>query len=214
MELYIIGTIIILALLLIYLIVRQIFNKKADKRITSHSILERFKEIAELSVLRAYTKEIVTESTGDKYFVVRGKKLLLICEFEIEYRYNMANIKIEKQETNSYRIIMPPFIIKVIPGPQTAYHEEKGRIFGFIPIGGLSLEERNSLSERARKNAEKQAEKLSIELTGKIENAAERTLRSLFNAVDVIHIEFVFTSNTNMMNEIKAGIGSMEVDVA
>jgi hypothetical protein len=208
-----IGIIGIILLGMVFLIVSKISGKKTNITISSHTIIERLKEIGELSVLRAYVKEIGSSKHSDFFILWEGKKIIVICTFEIEYRYNISAVQIikKKDEVNSYVVKMPPYKIKTIPERVEVWSEVKGKFLGIVSLTGFSIEERNSMTDKARKDAEEKAIELSKDLEGKIENSAEKSLRSLFNALDINNVEFEFEKNTSMIEQIKKGMEKIEV---
>jgi hypothetical protein len=212
-HIIIIGIFAVIVLVLVYMIISKLAGKKTSVSITSFTVLERFKEMGELVVFAAYTKEVTAVGGDEKLYVWTGKKMLLISSFEIEYRYNMAEVKIvKKNDTNSYIVTMPPVIPKVnVPEPAFPYHEEGNKIFG-LPIGGFSSKEKYDMTVIAQKKAGADALELFKRLSGQIENSAERSLRSIFKAVEITNIEFEFQVNKSISEQINEGIKQIKVD--
>ncbi len=76
-----------------------------------HVSLERIREVGELNVLTAYIKEVVTMSTGENFFSSTGK-IILICGFEIEFRYDLKKVRISNSDQKS-TILLLNFMMNV-----------------------------------------------------------------------------------------------------
>lgn len=157
--------------------------------------IEKIKEIGELSVLKAYIKEIVTLFDENGWHTTDGK-MVLICSFEIEFRYDIGRAQINKSESddNRYTIQMPPHFIKIIPDDIKFYHEEKRKFLGIMP-SDFSVNDRNKLIKAARKEAAKQAESLHNSILGRVQNSAKITISAIAEAFGIEKLDFEFSKN-------------------
>jgi len=83
-----------------------------------HSSIESIRSIGQLSALRIFTKEIVTETDhswgeiGKKYlsWVLSDKKMAMIFEFAIDIQYDLRShdFSIREMRDESFSITMPP----------------------------------------------------------------------------------------------------------
>jgi hypothetical protein len=189
----------IIATLAIALMLFIIFkSRKTNASTTNISFaIEKIKEVGELSVLKAYVKEIVTVS-DDAGWHSSNSKMALICSFEIEFRYDLNKAKIEKiNEGQAYRIVLPPHFPKIIPDRIEFYHEEKKKTLGLFGRD-FSVEDRNKMISKAREEAVKQAEALHNSLVGSVQNSAKTTLAAIANAFDVTNIEYEFIKHNSI----------------
>lgn len=186
LRLIIFSVTVLGALLLAYLIVRRLFTKKPPAQVTIQAIIERIQEMAELVAMSLHFKEIVTHKDPDKgwwIFKVKGKKMILVVEFDATYSYDLR--KVTNAGTLSAPILqMPSFSFKVNFGSFSIYDEQPGT-FMRIPINRFSTEERNELFEQARTQAANVAKEKSSDLASKVEASAEKTLRGLFQIAGV-----------------------------
>ena len=82
-------------------------SRRSRNNITIHSTIQHMRSIGHLSVFKVYTKEIVTQMDhtwgdfGTRYlsWVVSGKKMAMIFEFEIDFRYVLRSAQFEIRET-------------------------------------------------------------------------------------------------------------------
>jgi len=181
----------IIATLAIALMLFIIFkSRKTNASTTNISFaIEKIKEVGELSVLKAYVKEIVTVS-DDAGWHSSNSKMALICSFEIEFRYDL-------NKGQAYRIVLPPHFPKIIPDRIEFYHEEKKKTLGLFGRD-FSVEDRNKMISKAREEAVKQAEALHNSLVGSVQNSAKTTLAAIANAFDVTNIEYEFIKHNSI----------------
>lgn len=171
-----------------------------NKSFTSvHVSLERIREVGELSVLTAYIKEVVTMNTGENLFSSTGK-IILICGFEIEFRYDLKKIKIG-DSGNKTTILLPPHFIKVIPKETQFYDERKASFLGIWPID-FKVEERNRLLHEAREKAVEQAGFLQGDLQERVRASAKATLSTLAEAFGAQNVTFAFEESSSVVKQI------------
>jgi Protein of unknown function (DUF4230) len=204
---------LILLIALVYvatLLVRAWKDRKPSQQITIHSSIEDMRSIGELAVYKVFTKEIVTETDhswgqfGERYlsWVLTQKKMAMVFEFEIEFRYNLRNnaFQIEQRGQGAYNIKMPPCQHEVFIRNITVYDEQKARVLpwllpdllnGFFS-GSFDEQDKNHLIAAARQHAEERAKDQIKKLEGDLHASAESTLRSIARAfgADNVTIEF------------------------
>lgn len=192
------------------------FSRRSKKHNQTqiYSSIEELRAIGKLSVFKAITKEIITETDhtfgefGRKYlsWVFSNKKLAMIFEFEVEFSYNLQhpdfNILTEttKSALNRAKIVMPPCEYSVGIRNLQFYDEKRA---AFLPwllpnlIGeafgaGFDEVDKNRLITSAREHARAQAEQLIIDLKPEVERSAKSTLSSLALSFNVQAIEIIF----------------------
>jgi hypothetical protein len=188
-------------------------NKPATE-IRIFSTLEKLRAIGELSVYKVMTKEIVTETDhtwgefGRRYlnWVLSDKKMAMIFEFVIDFRYNLNSPSFEIMETgeNAYSISMPPCDYEVNIRNIRFYDEQGARFLpwligdltkGFLG-GGFSEADKNQLVDAAKGHAEKQALELINNIQSEVQKSARTTLESISRAFGVESIDFKFVAQT------------------
>lgn len=205
----------------IWLAIKLRKNKPAGETRIFSSI-ERLKAIGQLSVYKVMTKEIVTETDhtwgefGNRYlsWMMSGKKMAMIFEFEIDFRYNLQSPKFEITERgeNAYFIAMPPCEHEVHIRDIRFYDEQGSKLLpwllpdllnGFLG-GGFSEEDKNRLIDAAKNHAEKQALELINNMQSEVQKSAKSTLESISRAFGVENITFKFISAKE--TEVEVGV--------
>jgi Protein of unknown function (DUF4230) len=189
-------------------------NKKSASQTHIYSSIEELRAIGKLSVFKAITKEIITETDhtfgefGRKYlsWVFSNKKLAMIFEFEVEFSYNLQHpdfaivTDAAKQNAQLATIVMPPCEYSVGIRNLQFYDEKKA---AFLPwllpnlIGeafgaGFDETDKNRLITSAREHAKAQAEQLILDLKPEVERSAKSTLSSLALSFNVKSLEITF----------------------
>jgi Protein of unknown function (DUF4230) len=210
------GTMIVVLLLLIALVVAAIFlvrawrMKPASSQVHVHGSIEEMRAIGDLSVYKVFTKEIVTETDhswgdfGSKYlsWVLSKKKMAMIFEFEIEFRYNLRSnaFTIAGRGPGRFQVSLPPCQHNITIRDIHLYDEQKAKVLpwllpdllnGFFPTG-FSEENKNKLIAAARQHAEEQARVMIKKLEPDLHQSAERTLRSIAKGFGAQDVTFVF----------------------
>jgi hypothetical protein len=118
MDMFIIGILVALAAVGALWLRLKIKKKKPAKEIRIFSSIEQLRAIGQLSVYKVMTKEIVTETDhswgdfGSRYlsWVLSNKKMAMIFEFVIDFRYNLQSplFEIAEAGTSSFTVNMPP----------------------------------------------------------------------------------------------------------
>lgn len=189
-------------------------KNKPAREIRVFSSIERLRAIGQLSVYKVMTKEIVTETDhtwgefGSRYlsWVLSNKKMAMIFEFVIDFRFNLQSPSFEIRETGeaAYAITMPPCEYEVNIRDIRFYDEQGAKVLpwlfgdltkGFLG-GGFSEEDKNRLVDAAKGHAEKQALELINNIQSEVQKSAKSTLESISRAFGAERIEFKFTTKT------------------
>jgi hypothetical protein len=176
------------------------------------SSIERLRAIGQLSVYKVMTKEIVTETDhswgeiGARYlsWVLSNKKMAMIFEFVIDFRYNLQSpdFEIDEKGAGRYVIAMPPCDYEVHIRDIRFYDEQGSKLFpwllpdllnGFLG-NGFSEEDKNKLVDAAKNHAQKQALELINNIQSEVQKSAKSTLESISRAFGAAEVEFRFTS--------------------
>ena len=181
-------------------------TRKRGTRISTHVSLERIKEMGELTVMTAYIKEIVTMRTEEQNLLSTTGKILLICAFDIEFRYDLRKAKIStKGSDGKTTIFLPPHFIKSIPKKTIFYDERKAAYLGVFNVD-FSVDERNRLIDEAGTEAAKQAGILQGDLQEKVRASAKATLTTLAEALGNPNVIFAFEDGETVVKQISEQI--------
>jgi len=201
------------------IIMRLMRKGKPVAEVTIYSTIQQLRSIGQLSVFKAVTKEIVTETDhswgafGKKYlsWVLSQKKMAMIFEFEIDFRYDLRRSEFQVTETGpaSYKLTLPPCFYEVHIRDIRFYDEQGSKFMpwlvpdllnGFL-TGGFSEEDKNNLIRSAKGHAEKQARKLIDTLQTEVQASARAVLSSIGKAFGAQSLQFEFTRDeTPAMN--------------
>ncbi len=187
-------------------------RRGAAKETRVFSSIEQLRAIGQLSVYKVLTKEIVTETDhswgefGARYlgWVLSGKKMAMIFEFAIDFRYDLKSPGFNIVETGpeAYAVTMPPCDYEVHIRDIRFYDEQGSRLLpwllpdllnGFIG-GRFSEEDKNRLVDAAKRHAEKQAIELIGNMQSEVQKSARNTIESLSRAFGARKIEFSFAA--------------------
>ncbi len=210
-----VGVVILLGVLLIVSLgglLWLLFRRKAGSKISIHSSIQHMRSIGHLSVFKVITKEIVTQMDhtwgefGTKYlsWVLSGKKMAMIFEFEIDFRYDLrrSEFRIEATSEGGFAIMMPPCFHEAHIRDIRFYDEQKSRFLPWLLpdlvsgfVGGRFTEaDKNGLVEAAKHHAEEQAVMLIESLQSEVQNSAKATLTSISKALGADNVTFEFAS--------------------
>ena len=189
-------------------------NKPAQE-IRVFSSIEQLRAIGQLSVYKVMTKEIVTETDhtwgefGTRYltWMLSKKKMAMIFEFVIDFRYNLQSPLFEIVETgeSAYSITLPPCDFEVNIRDIRFYDEQGSKLLpwllpdllnGFLS-NGFSEEDKNRLVDAAKSHAEKQALELINSIQSDVQKSASTTLESISKAFGVENVTFKFSAQTS-----------------
>jgi hypothetical protein len=196
-------------------------KNKPAKEIRIFSSIEQLRSIGQLSVYKVMTKEIVTETDhtwgeiGSRYlsWVLSNKKMAMIFEFVIDFRYNLQSPQFEIAEKgpSAYSITMPPCDYDVHIRDIRFYDEQGSKLLpwllpdllnGFLS-GGFSEEDKNKLVDAAKGHAEKQALELINNIQSEVQKSAKSTLESISHAFGVEKIDFKFSNQTTTAVDVE-----------
>jgi hypothetical protein len=178
----------------------------------SHVSLEGMRAIGELSVFKAITKEIVTETDysfgefGRKYlrWAFSQKKLAMIFEFQIDFRYDLRSPQFEIDTQGSQtQIKLPPVKAEISVRSLRFYDEQRSKLMPWLlpdllngAFGpGFSEEDKNRLLDGACAHAKSHAHQLIEQLRGEVEASARATLLPLATSFGAKTPRLVFREN-------------------
>jgi len=218
----------ILAVLSVAVFVLFRRTRKSASQTSIHSTIEGMRAVGDLSVFKVYTKEIVTEldhSWGDfgrKYldWIYSSKKMAMIFEFEIDFRYDMRTRDFEIIETGpgAFILRMPPCFHEINIRNIEFYDEQRSKLLpwllpdllnSFLGVG-FTEEDRNKLVLAARNHAKERANAMIAKLSSEVEASAKQTLHAIGRSFGAQRLEFVFKPtgeskvHVNIGEEVKA----------
>lgn len=174
------------------------------------STIEGLRAVGDLSVFKVYTKEIVTEldhswgEFGKKYldWVYSSKKMAMIFEFEIDFRYDLRTRDFEIIDAGggTYILRMPPCFHELNIRNIEFYDEQRSRLLPWLLpdllnsfLGaGFTEEDRNKLVSAAREHAKQRANAMISRLSSEVEASAKQTLHAIGRSFGAHALEFVF----------------------
>ncbi len=189
-----------------------LLRRPSTPRISIHSSIQHMRSIGHLSVFKVITKEIVTQTDhtwgdfGAKYlgWVISGKKMAMIFEFEIDFRYDLRRpeFQIRDRENGGFTITLPPCFHEAHIRDIRFYDEQRSRFLPWLLpdlvsgfVGGRFTEsDKNRLVTAAKQHAEEQAVKLIDNLQSEVQNSAKTTLTSIAKGLGADDIRFEFSS--------------------
>jgi hypothetical protein len=182
----------VLAVLLAIAIVVGMRMRTASRSTMSvYTSLERIRDVGELTVLTAYIKEVVTMTTEKNSLFTSAGKIILICGFDIEFRYDLKKVKISQTSTTPQTtVLLPPHFLRVIPKETQFYDERKAALLGVLRTD-FTVEQRNELLQGARERAVEQAGVLQGDLQEKVRTSAKATIAALAEAFGAPNVIFV-----------------------
>ena len=159
----------------------------------SHVSLEGLRAVGELSVFKAITKEIVTETDysfgefGRKYlrWAFSQKKLAMIFEFQIDFRYDLRSPQFQIDTSGERtQIQLPPVKAEISVRSLRFYDEQRSKLMPWLlpdllngAFGpGFNEEDKNRLLDGACAHAKSHAHTLIEQLRGEVETSARATL--------------------------------------
>jgi len=185
--------------------------KSSDRApaVTVHSSIEDLRNIGELSVFKALTKEIVTArdhwagSFGQRYleWLFTSKKMAMIFAFDIDFRFDLHDPAFRIEKTASgFRLEMPPIRYDIHIRDITFYDEQKTRMMPWLVPdlinaafgAGFDEQDRNKLKNEARAQAEKLAANLVRQLKPEVHSSARETLLLLARGFTDAPVEISF----------------------
>jgi hypothetical protein len=195
-------------------------TRTSNSTTTIHSTIEGMRAVGDLSVFKVYTKEIVTEfdhswgDIGKKYleWIYSSKKMAMIFEFEIEFRYDLRTQGFEIIETNpgAYTLKMPPCFHEIKIRNIEFYDEQKSKLLpwllpdllnGFI-TGGFTEEARNKLVIAATNHAKARANSMIHSLSSEVETSAKQTLHAIGKSFGAQSMNFLFKATDESSSKV------------
>lgn len=204
-------TIILLVLLVISLagIIFLLILRKGNGICEIHPVIERVKEIGELSFYRLYSKEIIIESRdilkGNRFaflkkFFISKRMIILMIEFTADFKINLRDpnfLIIADYEASEVTFSLPPIQYSMNVKDIKFVDEKEAKILPFMLPEILSsqvkksVEERNELIEMGKEKIEKIiAEFLTIHKT-EIEEVLKKTLKTLSQGFNYYNIKII-----------------------
>jgi hypothetical protein len=193
----------------------SVWPKTKPETISHRQVIEGIQEVGELVALTATVKDIQTMQKPPKWYMTQSKKLALICKFELEYRYDLSQVKLADASTGRITVEMPPCRIKTNLTDTEIYDEQDGIVRVPVPIlvpitveayrDRISTEDRNRMIEEAQKTMRESAGDADSQATARAEQSAKRTLQSLARVLGVQEtVEVVFRDRAeNQVEESK-----------
>ena len=190
----------------------------------AHVSLEGMRAVGELSVFKVITKEIVTETDysfgefGRKYlrWAFTQKKLAMIFEFQIDFRYDLRSPQFSIVTTGSAaQLTLPPVRAEISVRSLRFYDEQRSKLMPWLlpdllngAFGpGFTEEDKNRLLDGAAAHAKSHAHTLIEQLRPDVEASARATLLPLVHALGVHHVELAFSEKVieiDRSRELKA----------
>lgn len=195
---------------LVVWIVRLRGKTSPASQVTIFSTITQLKAIGHLSVFKAVTKEIVTETDhtwgdfGKRYlsWVLSNKKMAMIFDFEIDFRYDLRRPEfgVTENAPGAFTITLPPCFYDVHIRDIRFYDEQGSKFMPWLLPdlvnsvfgGGFNEEEKNKLIVAAKRHAETQARQLIDQLQTEVQTSARAVLQSLSRAFGATQTDFVF----------------------
>lgn len=202
-------------------------SNRANETI-SHVSLEGMRAVGELSVFKAITKEIVTETDysfgefGRKYlrWAFSQKKLAMIFEFQIDFRYDLRSpqFQIDASATQT-NIRLPPVKAEISVRSLRFYDEQRSKFMPWLlpdllngAFGpGFNEEDKNRLLEGACAHAKAHAHQLIEQLRGEVEASARATLTPLAQSFGAIRPVLMFSQSVIEIDSTNA-LGALASD--
>jgi len=173
----------------------------------AHVSLEGLRAVGELTVFRALTKEIVTETDysfgefGRKYlrWVFSQKKLAMIFEFQIDFKYDLKSPDFVVSDLRDplgndiTELRLPPVQAEISVRNLRFYDEQRSKFMPWLlpdllngAFGpGFNEEDKNRLLDGAISHARGHAQQLIEQLRPEVEAAARTTLVPLARSLGV-----------------------------
>jgi Protein of unknown function (DUF4230) len=178
----------------------------------SHVSLEGLRAVGELSVFKAITKEIVTETDysfgdfGRKYlrWAFTQKKLAMIFEFQIDFRYDLRSPQFQIDTAGTHtKIQLPPVRAEISVRSLRFYDEQRSKFMPWLlpdllngAFGpGFSEEDKNRLLDGACEHAKSHAHQLIEQLRGEVEASARATLVPLAQSFGATRPQLSFSQS-------------------
>lgn len=172
-------------------VVWRLVSPRSRKLSSTHQgIIDGIRDTGDLIALEAHYKDVGVHRTEGGY-LVSEKKMLVICSFEMQFRFDLRKARLENRDGGAV-LVLPPCQIKTLYKDIEFYDEQDGRVLHYIPLvrdlmpsSKFTLEQRNEFIAKAKENAKEAARKSDEALLSKAEYNAEKTLQQLFRVLRV-----------------------------
>lgn len=154
--------------------------------------LRGMQEIGELVTTKMRVRNVGQDPSSQSWFVYESQSLLVICDFEVEYRVDLRRLKMRHAD-GRVQILVPRGQITTSVREVEVFHMQGSRLLGF-PINGLDKKDLNRLLREARDEAMRPYCDDASEVVAEGEASLRRTLSAvcLGLGVDVERLEFCF----------------------
>lgn len=171
--------------------------KKQGPKSRIYSSIDDLRSVGELVVFKIVTKEIVTATEhwfgewGTKYlqWLASTKKMALIFEFDINFRYDLKSqdFVIQAEGGGDYRLRMPKCFYDIYIRDINFYDEQNAKFLPWLvpdllnrAFGtGFDENTKNRLKEEAKQQAGRMAKDFVEKMQSEVQNSAKQTLEVL-----------------------------------
>jgi hypothetical protein len=172
-------------------------TKKQRPKSRIYSSIDELRSVGELVVFKIVTKEIVTATEhwfgewGTKYFqwLASTKKMALIFEFDINFRYDLQSpdFVIQDEGGAKYRLRMPKCFYDIYIRDINFYDEQNAKFLPWLvpdllnrAFGtGFDESTKNRLKEEAKQQAGRMAKDFVEKMQSEVQASAKQTLEVL-----------------------------------
>ena len=205
--------------LVIWFSLRKSASTKPGPRV--HSSIEDLRSVGELVVFKIITKEIVTTAEhwlgewGKKYFqwLASTKKMAMIFEFEIDFRYNLrsGDFVVETTGQDTYKLKMPKCFYEIHIRDISFYDEQSAKLLPWLVPdllnrafgSGFSEEDKNHLKEEAKLQASRIAEQFVRNMQSEVQSSARQTMEALAKAFGAEKVTVDFSDSQLVQAKIE-----------
>jgi len=184
----------------VFVVFRFHRKHKMPTKPSTYTSIEDLRSVGELVVFKIVTKEIVTTAEhwfgefGKKYFLwlASTKKMAMIFEFEISFRYNLRSSEfvIKAENEGNYRLIMPKCLYETSIRDISFYDEQNAKLLPWLlpdlvnrAFGpGFNETDKNRLMEEAKQQAVQMAKEFTDKMQSEVQKSATQTLEAIGKA--------------------------------
>jgi len=184
----------------VFVVFRFHRKHKMPTKPSTYTSIEDLRSVGELVVFKIVTKEIVTTAEhwfgefGKKYFLwlASTKKMAMIFEFEISFRYNLRSSEfvIKAENEGHYRLIMPKCLYETSIRDISFYDEQNAKLLPWLlpdlvnrAFGpGFNETDKNRLMEEAKQQAVQMAKEFTDKMQSEVQKSATQTLEAIGKA--------------------------------
>jgi hypothetical protein len=206
----------------VFMVLRFRRKHKMPTKPSIYTSIEDLRSVGELVVFKIVTKEIVTTAEhwfgefGKKYFLwlASTKKMAMIFEFEISFRYNLRSSEfvIEAVNEGHYRLIMPKCLYETSIRNISFYDEQNARLLPWLlpdlvnrAFGpGFNEADKNRLMEEAKQQAVQMAKEFANKMQSEVQNSATQTLEAIGKAFGAEKVTLDFSEAQLVQTKIES----------